>query len=340
MDWSNRIKELIETGQGATREESNGLIDCLSKLSPDDCWCLLQARDPCLDKLTADDYRYLLGKTVEARTLALWRDQPPEALLIRPPLQLLAPPRRFSLPRLIKWLSIFLALAVGQVMAFWMVNENNHDRLVVLERGANQLQQTLEATRTDLAKKLAQTTINYSRRESRQQQAMLVLMALQNLRARMIEGVPFTSELAVLEAVWKMPEVLAPLTPLAIQGVPGKAALEGELRRALDALTAQRLDLQRTWYMWLWSWSEAEAHQQRLQKLQSLESQASQTLASWQKGNWQDAVERLVDVEQDRLKHWRQSAIENVKAEQLVVNLLRQAWTGLSQASIVAESEH
>ncbi|MEI6414491.1 MAG: hypothetical protein WCP34_09555 [Pseudomonadota bacterium] len=340
MDWSNRINELIEIGQGAAKEESAGLIDYLSKLSPDDCWHLLLARDPCLDKLTADHYRYLIGKTIEARTLALWRDQTPEGLLMRPPLQL-GPPvsRRASLRRFIKWLSIFLALAVGQVVAFWMVNENNYNRLAVLERGSDQIQQTLEATSTGLAKKLAQNTLNHSRRESRQQQAMLVLMTLQNLRAKMIEGVPFTSELAALEAIWKMPEALAPLVPLAIQGVPGKPTLERDLRRTIDALTTQRLDLQRTWYVWLWSWSEVEARQQRIQKIQSQESQASQALASWQKGDWQGAVEYLVDVEQDQLKHWRQSAIKQMKADQWVADLLRQAWSGFSQASVV-ESEN
>ncbi|MEI6413767.1 MAG: hypothetical protein WCP34_05815 [Pseudomonadota bacterium] len=81
MHWIARINELIEAGQDATREESAKTLDGLLDLTPDDCWRLLQARDPRLNKLTADGYQHLLNKTVEARTSTILPGLP----LLNPP---------------------------------------------------------------------------------------------------------------------------------------------------------------------------------------------------------------------------------------------------------------
>lgn len=72
MSWIAHIDELIKAGKNAVREESAVTLEVLLDLTPDDCWSLLQARDPCLDKLTADAYQYLLNKTVAARASTGW----------------------------------------------------------------------------------------------------------------------------------------------------------------------------------------------------------------------------------------------------------------------------
>lgn len=345
MHWISHINELIEAGQNASREESAEMLGWLLNQAPDDCWRLLQARDPCLNKLTSGDYQYLLAKTVEARTAAIWRDLlPVDPLVTRmgaPPPLLTAPPaNRAGLPRrFFKWFLILLVLVASQFATVWIVNESSHARLALLEKGSEQIQQTLDAARTDFARNMTQTMRYHSQRELQQQQATLTLMALENLRVKLVEGVPFSYELAALQTVWKTPGELLPLGPLAAQGVPSKPALEGDLRRAIDDLAAQRLELQRTWYIWPWLWNIENDARQQIQRLQSLENQASQALTLWHKGDWQGAMERLVNVEQDKLKRWRQSAMEHIKAEQLVVRLLRQAWSGFSQTSAVPESE-
>ncbi|CAK0749713.1 hypothetical protein CCP4SC76_2020035 [Gammaproteobacteria bacterium] len=77
MHWTTRIDELIEAGQDATREENAETLERLLSLTPDDRWRLLQSRDPCLNRLTADGYQDLLNQTVEARTSAILPVLPP-----------------------------------------------------------------------------------------------------------------------------------------------------------------------------------------------------------------------------------------------------------------------
>jgi len=249
--WLSYLDAHIARGMVATEAESADTLSWLLKLEPEQRWCLLLRRDPCLKRLVADDYRRILTLMVELEADALSEasssTEPcvdPGSLPSSEHRFMIASPhqeqesnlgrRSIARSRTTPWILTALTL-VGAAAGLWLFVQQEGHRVQALAQTTAALQGDVERRLTELDQ-VQRQVIAGVRDMDRQRRATQSLLALSDLSEKLAAGQPFASELTALEAVWSEPAQLDFLKPLAEQGIATPATLVAELIRLNETL--------------------------------------------------------------------------------------------------------
>ncbi|EXJ12656.1 hypothetical protein [Imhoffiella purpurea] len=249
--WLTYLDAHIARGLVATEAESAETLSWLLKLEPEQRWCLMLKRDPCLKRLVADDYRRVLTMMVELEADSLaaapGADEPCVesgsglSLKSRGMISLASSRgsaayggrRAFASPRLMSW-ALVLVLA-GSAAGIWWLARHQGQRLETLADEAHALQEDVETRLVSLDRTHRQVTRDLGEIE-RQRRATQSFLALSAVSEKLSAGQAFSAELAALEAVWPEPGQLDFLEPLAEQGIAEPEGLISELARLNETL--------------------------------------------------------------------------------------------------------
>ncbi|MFD2110734.1 hypothetical protein [Thiorhodococcus fuscus] len=258
--WLSYLDAHIARGMVATEAESADTLSWLLKLEPEQRWCLLLRRDPCLKRLVADDYRRILTLMVELEADALSEASTSTEPCVDPG-SLPSSEHRFMIAPLHQeqesslgrrstarlrptpWILTALTL-VGAAAGLWLFVQHEGHRVQDLAQTTVALQGNVERRLTELDQ-VHRQVVAAVRDIDRQRHATQSLLALSDLSEKLTAGQPFVSELAGLEAVWSEPAQLEFLKPLAEQGIATPATLISELTRlneTLDQRNSVRFD--------------------------------------------------------------------------------------------------
>lgn len=343
--WLSYLDAHIARGMVATEAESADTLSWLLKLEPEQRWCLLLRRDPCLKRLVADDYRRILTLMVELEADALSEASASTEPCVDPgsvpALEhrfMIAPShqeqesilgrRSNARSRPTPWILTVLTL-VGSAAGLWLFVQHEGHRVEALADTTVALQGNVERRLTDLDQVHRQVLAGM-RDIDRQRYATQSFLVLSDLSEKLTAGQPFVSELTALEAVWSEPAQLDFLKPLAEQGIATAATLISELSRlsaTLDQRNSARFD-RRNPYGPASAYPYATYPVFAATGVQQARSQAgTKALEQAREGKWQVAIDTLRKSGDSVYRDWIERVGRWLVTYRQVADLRQSVWS-------------